>query len=61
MTLIQKKRYSNLSRSPGQIIYTKDNLITIPGRYDDLDPITQEQKENNQKILFDESELKYMT
>lgn len=38
-------------------LYNADNTIAIPGRYDDLDPITDEVKVNNANVPFDAEEV----
>jgi len=38
-------------------LYTTDNTIAIPGRYDDLDPISEEVKANNAKVPFDADDV----
>lgn len=39
-------------------LYDSNGLIAIPGRYDDLAPITDLQKANNAKVPFDIDEIK---
>lgn len=42
-------------------LYTTDNTIAIPGRYEDLDAISEEVKANNAKVPFDADDVYEIT